>query len=149
MLVDSPGTATRGMNFIDTNILLYAFGPEGASDTRPAEARRLLSNGNLAFSIQVFQELYVQATHPRREQPLTFEEAGEVIESLTAFPVQNNDLTVFRSAVEIQSRFQTSFWDANMLAAALSLHCEVVFSEDLSHGQDYGGVKVINPFLDQ
>ena len=135
------------MNFIDTNVLLHALGPEATSDRRPAEARRILSAGDLAFSIQVLQEFYVQATHPQREQPLTSEEAAEVIESLTAFPVKNNDLSVFRRALDIKRRCQNSFWDANILAAALCLRCEIVFSEDLNHGQDYGGVKMVNPFL--
>jgi len=135
------------MNFIDTNVLLYAFGSRQASDPRPGIARRILADGNLAFSIQVFQEFFVQATHPRREQPLLPEEAVEVIEALATFPVKTNDLPLFRAAVKIQRQFQTSFWDANMLAAARALRCDLVYSEDLSHGQDYGGVVVKNPFL--
>lgn len=133
------------MNFIDTNVLLYAFGPDEPSD-HPAIAQRILAEGKVAFSVQVFQEFYVQATHSRREEPLTEEEAAEVIESLTVFPVQANDLEVFRTAVEIQRRFQTSFWDANILAAARAMNCSVVYSEDLNEGQDYGGVTVVNPF---
>lgn len=133
------------MKFIDTNILLYAFGPDDPSD-RPAVARQLLAEGNLAFSIQVFQEFFVQSTHPRRQDPLTHEEAAEVIEALASFPVQVNDLERFRAALALQTRCQISFRDANILAAAIALGCEVVYSEDLNSGQDYGGLKVVNPF---
>lgn len=135
------------MNFVDTNILLYAFGTDEDSD-RPAVARRLIAAGDIAFSIQVFQEFFVQATHSRRDEPLTSEEAEEVIESLSAFPVQENNLSVFREALRIQREFQTSFWDANILSAARALGSEIVWSEDLAHDQDYGGVRVVNPFLE-
>jgi len=73
-------------------------------------------------------------------------EALEVVDSLAAFPVQPNDLALFREAVAIQKRFQTSFWDANILAAAKRLMCEIVYSEDLNAGQDFDGVVVVNPF---
>lgn len=133
------------MNFLDTNVLIYAFGSDGASP-RPAIAADLIAKGDLAFSVQVFQEFFVQATHPRRKEPLSREEVVEVIEALSAFPVQANDLELFRDAVSLQKRFQTSFWDANILAAANKLGCRVVYSEDLNDGQDYGGVRVVNPF---
>lgn len=134
------------MKFIDTNVLLYAFGPEEDTD-RSATARRAIAEGDLAFSVQVFQEFYVQATHSRRKDPLSPADAVAVLEALTAYPVQINDLSVFRDAVNIQQKFQTSFWDANILAAALALRCETVLSEDLNSGQDYGGLQVVNPFV--
>ena len=34
-----------------------------------------------------------------------------------------------------------------IIAAALELGCETVYSEDLNHGQLYAGVRVVNPFL--
>ena len=136
------------MTFIDTNILLYAFGSGDGTD-RPGIARQVLARGDLAFSIQVFQEFHVQATSSRRVQPLTQAESKEVIEALAeAFTVQVNDLAVFRTALEIQVRYQTSFWDANILAAARILGCSVVLSEDLNDRQDFGGVTVRNPFAE-
>ena len=42
---------------------------------------------------------------------------------------------------------QISNWDAAILAAAEQLGCLTVYSEDLSHGQAYGNVRVENPFL--
>lgn len=133
------------MNFVDSNILLYAFGPDEGSD-RPAMARGIIAEGDLAFSIQVFQEFFVQATHPRRKDPLTPGEARKVIASLSPFPLRANTLETFHDALGVQERFQISFWDAHIVAAARALKCEVIYSEDLNHGQDYGGVKVLNPF---
>lgn len=134
------------MNFIDTNIVLYAFGQDDGTG-RPGIARRIIAEGDLAFSIQVFQEFYVQATHSRRKEPLSHDEAREVIDALTTYPVQTNDLAVFRDALSLRNAFKISFWDASILAAARALQCKTLLSEDLSHEQDYGGVIVINPFL--
>ena len=41
-----------------------------------------------------------------------------------------------------------SYWDAAILAAAKMLGCEAVYSEDMSHEEDYDGLRVINPFSD-
>jgi len=49
--------------------------------------------------------------------------------------------------MNIQRRFQVSYWDAAILAAAKRLGCPTVYSEDMNHGQDYDGVRVVNPFL--
>ena len=133
------------MKFLDTNILLYALGAD-QYEGKAAIAREIMGAGDVAFSIQVFQEFYVQATHSRRNDPLSHAEAAELIEGLSQCPVQVNDLTVFRAALGIKSRYQTSFWEASILAAAQTLGCKVVLSEDLSHGQRYDRVKVENPF---
>ena len=51
------------------------------------------------------------------------------------------------AAVIFRRRFHLSQWDATILAAAAELGCKTLYSEDMSHGQDYGGVRGINPFL--
>jgi predicted nucleic acid-binding protein len=56
-------------------------------------------------------------------------------------------LEVVVAAVSLRRRFQISHWDAMILSAALELGCQTLYSEDLNHGQDYDGVRVINPFL--
>ena len=61
-------------------------------------------------------------------------------------PVQPITLEVFRTALEICQRFQLSYWDSAILAAARISGCDTVISEDLSPDQDYGGLRVTNPF---
>ena len=56
-------------------------------------------------------------------------------------------MELFNRATGIRARSGVSSWDAAILAAAKLLGCEAVYSEDLSHGQSYDGVTVINPFL--
>ena len=59
---------------------------------------------------------------------------------------QHMTVDVFLDAVRISRRFQLSYWDAAILAAAHATDCDVVYSEDMNHGQDYDGVRVVNPF---
>jgi predicted nucleic acid-binding protein len=46
----------------------------------------------------------------------------------------------------MKERWQTSLWDALIIAAARESGATTLISEDLNHGQDYGGVRVLNPF---
>jgi predicted nucleic acid-binding protein len=63
------------MAYLDTNILLYSL-QDSANEKKAAIAQGILRREDLVFSIQVFQEFYVQATHIRRVDPLTLEEAA-------------------------------------------------------------------------
>ena len=56
------------------------------------------------------------------------------------------DYELFEEATKIQQRFQISYWDAAIVAAAKRVNCGTLYSEDLSEGQSYGGVRVVNPF---
>jgi len=135
------------MPFIDTNILLYSLDLEAAQPAKAAIATRLLTRSDLVLSVQVLQEFYVQATHARRPDALPHALAARLIQKWLRFRVQENTVTVLQSALVLKDRYRISYWDAAILAAAKASRCREVFSEDLSHGQAYDGVSVINPFL--
>ena len=63
--------------------------------------------------------------------------------------MQDVTLDVFRTGVAISQRFGLSYWDGAILAAARALGCDAVYSEDLSEEQDYDGLRIINPFLEE
>ena len=134
------------MRFVDTNVLLYAVSrlPEDAGKRR--RARGLLREKDLTASVQVFQEFYHQATRPTRPGRLSDEDAIAFLGTLLRFPVQDVTLDLFRDAVALSRRFKVSYWDGAILAAARAAGCDAVYSEDLSAGQDYDGVRVIDPF---
>jgi len=69
-----------------------------------------------------------------------------VLDYLNWETVANSAEAILR-AMDLEQRYQISFWDAMIVQAAESAACEVLYSEDLSHGQEYGGVLVVNPFL--
>jgi len=135
------------MIFVDTNILLYSVStqPEEAEKTKKAKA--ILRTPNLTLSVQVLQEFYVQATRPTRTDPLTHQEAAALIQYWLRHRIVPLSVQVMQDALDIKNRYQTSYWDAAILAAAASAGCGELLSEDLNPGQDYNTVRVINPFL--
>jgi len=135
------------VRFLDTNILLYAVSTDPGEQDKARRARDLLDETDLALSVQVLQEFYVQATRASRAQPLTHEQARDFVEAFSRFPVQDLTLPVVRDALAIRARFGLSYWDSAIIAAARAAGCRQVLSEDLSHGRDYDGVTVVNPLL--
>ena len=49
-------------------------------------------------------------------------------------------------ALTIEARYKISFWDALIIQAAEISGATILYSEELSHGQTYGSVRVVNPF---
>ena len=78
---------------------------------------------------------------------LTSADAAKLVETWLAFPTLPTTSELVRAAIDIHQRFQLSYWDAAIVAAAKHLGCRTLYSEDLNHGQDYDGVRVVNPFL--
>ncbi len=135
------------MRFIDTNILLYSL--DHTQPHKAAVATHVLTTStDLVLSVQVLQEFYVQATHARRPDALPHDIAVQLIQTWLRFRIQENTVVVLQSALANKERFQISYWDAAILAAAQVACCKEVLSEDLNHGQNYDGVTVINPFRD-
>jgi predicted nucleic acid-binding protein len=99
------------------------------------------------LSVQVLQEFYVNATG-KLAQTLPEAETMEFIRWLERFPMVPTDVALFGEAVRIRKQYQVSYWDATILAAAMRLSAAIVYTEDLSHGQAYGSVRVENPFWD-
>ena len=134
------------MQFADTNVLLYAISRDPEERDKAARANEILAGRDVALSVQVLQEFYVQATRESRSDRLTQKQATGLVESFLRFPVQEITTGVMLAAVATSARFGISYWDASILEAARALGCDVVLSEDLTDGEDYGGVRVENPF---
>ena len=135
------------MRFVDTNVLLYAISQDPDEQPKSAIAARLLGGRDLALSVQVLQEFYVQATRATRRDRLSHDQASGLVESFARFPVHVTTLEVVRAAMRTRAEFRLSYWDAAIIEAARLLGCSEVLSEDLGHGHDYAGVTVRNPFV--
>ena len=136
------------MRFADTNILLYAISNAPDEASKSEIASELLLSSELALSVQVLQEFYVQATRDGKADRLSHEQASALVESFLRFRVQENTVAIMRNAFRMCRRFRISYWDAAIIEAARSVGCSEVLSEDLQHGQDYAGVRVTDPFRD-
>ena len=131
--------------FLDSNVLLYACSsaPEDVEKRRVAED--LMLSRPFALSAQVLQEFIANAL---RKPRLGISEGNidATLQMASLVRVQSVTRELVVSAVTLRRRYQLSQWDATILAAALELGCGEVYSEDMDDGQDYGGVRVINPF---
>ena len=134
------------MRLVDTNILIYAVSNRDADTPKRVRAESTLKEPDLALSVQVLQEFYYQATRPQGPAGLTHEQAMGFLKPLRTLPTQEITVQLFDRTTEVTQKFGLSCWDAAILAAAKMLGCEAVYSEDMSHQEDYDGVRVINPF---
>ncbi len=137
-----------GEAFVDTNLLVYAH--DGRGGHKALRSQELL--GQLwrerrgVLSTQVLQEFCVNARR-KFKQPMTTAEVRHVILAYQNWRLVVNTANSILLGLELEARYQISFWDAMIVQAAQIAGCEVLYSEDLSHGQEYSGVLVVNPFL--
>ena len=133
--------------FVDTNVLVYAHDSSAGWKHNTAQAlmAQLWGSGSGVLSTQVLQELCV-VLRRRAAVPLSTDETRKVVETLLSWEiVVNTPVSVLR-ALEIESRYQISFWDALIIQAADDSGAAILYSEDLASGQKYGSVHVVNPF---
>jgi predicted nucleic acid-binding protein len=131
--------------FLDTNILIYAVEVGGPEPAKSAAALALVRRTDVCLSTQVLGEFYRAVTSPRRAVPLTHQETLAWVQLWKRHDVRSITTGHVDLALDITHRFQVNYFDALILAAARIAGCEVVYSEDLNAGQDFGGVRVENP----
>ncbi|WP_428277116.1 PIN domain-containing protein [Candidatus Palauibacter sp.] len=133
--------------FVDTNIFVYRHDESDPSKQACAEEWIVFlarsRTGRLSF--QVLQEFYVTLT---RKERLAFDptEVREIVRDLIAWRPVATDARILERAWVLQDQHAVSWWDALIVAAAQSCGCSILLTEDLQHGHDFGGVRVINPF---
>ena len=133
-------------HFLDTNILLYSISQNPAESFKRDRALALLDDDSGALSIQVLQEFYVQATRASRADAVPHEIAVGLIEAWSRFRIQAMTLPILNAALRIRKTRGFSFWDSAIVASALALGCDRVYTEDLAHGQVVDGLAIIDPF---
>jgi predicted nucleic acid-binding protein len=133
-------------HFVDTNILIYAH--DTAAGDKHARAKALVEdlwqNRTGVVSTQVLQELAVNLRR-KAKKPLDAKTTRDVISDYLAWQVIVNGGESILEALELEARHQISFWDALIIQAAQTAGADVLYSEDLSDGQQYGSVRVENP----
>jgi predicted nucleic acid-binding protein len=132
--------------FVDTNILMYAHDASAGAKHERAQAlvEQLWRNRTGVVSTQVLQELSVNMRQ-KTGRPLDAKVTREIIADYLTWQVVVNGGEAILEALDLEARFQISFWDALVVHAAQMSGAEVLYSEDLSDGQVYGSVRVVNP----
>jgi predicted nucleic acid-binding protein len=131
--------------FVDTNVLIYAL---DRADPKKQEAARvwraaLWKNRRGRISYQVLQEFYVKVS---QKWPSARQEARAEVRDLLAWRPLPVDTELLERGWSIQDRYQLSFWDALIVAAASLATCRYLLTEDLQAEQELDGIIVVNPF---
>jgi predicted nucleic acid-binding protein len=134
-------------SFLDSNVLIYALSGEKDERAKRDRAVELIRTADFGISYQVVMEIWVVAAR-KMARPVPAARAAAFIENLMEFPCVPGTEGLYRQAVQLTARFGIHPYDAAIIAAAQELGAQTVYSEDLNHGQDYDGVKVLNPFRD-
>jgi len=136
--------------FLDTNILVYAYDQHEPHKQR--KAQELITDGiekeNLLISVQVLGEFFNAVTR-HIPQPMTPDEAQEIIAAISILPVQEIDLAMVNRAIDTHKTYRISYWDALIVTAAERAGCTLILSEDLSDSQAYHNMVVRNPFTEE
>lgn len=133
--------------FVDTNVLVYARdASEPLKQVRAVEWLAYLWRERAGrTSTQVLSEYYVTVTRKLRFG-LSAVDAWDDVQALCAWRPQAMDEGVLRRGREIEMRYELSWWDSLVIAAAQVQGCAVLLSEDLQDGGMYGGLLVRSPF---
>ena len=132
--------------FVDTNILMYAHDTSAGAkhDRAKAVVEELWRARSGIVSTQILQELCVGLRRKAR-RPVDMKTAREIVTDYLSWNVHVNTGASTLEALEIEERYRISFWDALVIQAAEASGATVLYTEDLSDGQMYGAVRVVNP----
>lgn len=132
--------------FVDTNILMYAH--DTAAGAKHERARALVEelwrDRSGVVSTQILQELSVNLRR-KAGRPLDTKATRELVADYLTWQVIVNGGESILGALDLEERYQVSFWDALVLHAANASGAEVMYSEDLADGQTYDSGRVVNP----
>ena len=133
--------------FFDTNVLIYSVDTNEVDkhDLAAGLVEEHLVRENGAISVQVLREFY--SASRKMKNPLSAEQAREMVDYLSTFRVLSEDVPTVLRAVRRHQRMSISFWDALIVEAALKSGADRLFTEDMQHGQVIEGMRVENPFL--
>jgi predicted nucleic acid-binding protein len=139
----------NGKFFLDTNVFVYTFDSNAPKKAQRAAELILqaIRTRTGIVSYQVVQEFFNVALR-RFVQPMTVADAEQYL-STTFRPLLSvhSSHSLYGEALRIGARFKLSWCDSLIVASATEGQCDVLYTEDLQHGQEFGSLKACNPFL--
>jgi len=128
---------------LDSNILIYAFADH--DDFHKSIAKDIISKCNI-ISLQAINEtVYILL----RKFKFPKEQLEQVVQFLKEqFIISNLTVNTLDQTIALSKKYNFSFGDGMMIAAALENHCTIIYTEDLTHNQLIENrLKIINPFI--
>ena len=130
---------------LDTNVLAYAEGVNGAGRKRSALSLiERLPQDETFLPVQVLGELFHVLVRKAGEKPAKARKA--ILEWQDCFPVIETSSEVMLGATDLATDHHLTIWDAVILSASAEAGCRLLLSEDLPEGFVWRGVSVANPF---
>ncbi|MGH9471323.1 MAG: PIN domain-containing protein [Terriglobales bacterium] len=137
-----------GRFFLDSNIFVYAFHPD--ADSKARRARELVrlagTSGRGSVSYQVVQEFFSVALRKFRPKLPPAEAEYYLLHVFRPLLAVTASLELFGQTLELHRRSQLTWYDALIVAAALQARCSTLYTGDLQHGQQFGSLRVEDPF---
>ena len=131
----------------DTNLLVYA-----DSSDEPKKQRRAIdliklhrAAGTAVLSTQTMQEFVSVALRKLRLPPALIRER---LAFYSRFEIVSASPDLMAGALDLHVLHGLSFYDALVLQAAIAGGCQQLLSEDMQHDATFGGVRIVNPFLE-
>ena len=131
--------------FVDTNVLIYLFDDDSPGKQARAQALFDEERDRIVLSTQVLGEFYVNVTR-KLEEPLTPDAAAQALENFSQFEVQSVTAELVLLAVRRSRSTLLSYWDSLIVETARHAGANILFTEDLQHGQEIDGLRIVNPF---
>ncbi len=138
----------NGRFFLDTNIFVYSFDRNSPEKLRRSTQliRQAVATGKGAVSYQVVQEFFNVALR-RFSPPMTVAEAEQYLGTVfRPLLTVHSSQALYAEALHLQHKYRSSWYDSLILAGAFEAQCSVLYSEDLQHDQEFGGLRIENPF---
>ena len=131
--------------FIDTNVLLYSV------DNRDLRKQRIASDlieqlGRSKTGVLSTQVLLEFAYNLTRKYKVNQTNASLMTSAYAQWPVVDSDVSLVLRGLARAAESQLSIWDAMMVEAALRAEARTLYTEDLTHGQRFATLTVVNPF---
>ena len=131
--------------FVDTNVLIYLFDDDAPGKKARAQALVDEEKARIVLSTQVLGEFYVNVTR-KLDEPLSPDAAARAVDDFSRFEVQSVTPALVLAAVRRNRSSLLSYWDALIVETARNAGAEILFTEDLQHGQEIDGLRIVNPF---
>ncbi len=139
----------NGRFFLDTNIFVYSFDESAPEKCRRATRliRQAIDTRGGIVSYQVAQEFFSVALR-RFSQPMSVTDAEQYLATVfRPLMAVHSSPALFTEALRVKSRYSVGWYDSLILASAVEGQCGVLYSEDFQHGQQFGDLRIENPFL--
>ncbi|NLD38448.1 MAG: PIN domain-containing protein [Desulfatiglans sp.] len=133
--------------FLDTNILVYAKLRDENSIDKSNSAINLIKkiNTHPVTSVQVLNEFSSVLIKHNVSDQIIKDTVQELIDNSVVIAIS---LEMIRETWRIRDKYHFSYWDSMIVAAAIKGRCNILYTEDLQHGQVIDNrLEIFNPFL--